>query len=217
MAAPGVVPGPASAATGRPSFAARFAAFVAERHPHALAAAREALRAAGGEAVDDASPVALERLRSPLRAELQVHLITEAVGTLPETTPGVSASHRLEQAARAVIEDCDGFVVRASIAASLTREERVELLRGMVITRAVDNRLKAFFMGSEVRYDGVPFQGKGFRSLGQEAIYGCALRLRRGAVWRARDGSWRTIRVAVAGTKYAVRAREGYRATARGR
>jgi Ca-activated chloride channel homolog len=33
----------------------------------------------------------------------------------------------------------------------------------------------------------------------------------------ARDGSWRTIRVEVAGTKHAVRAREGYRATARGR
>ena len=32
-----------------------------------------------------------------------------------------------------------------------------------------------------------------------------------------RDGGWRTIRVEVAGTKYAVRAREGYRATARGR
>ena len=32
-----------------------------------------------------------------------------------------------------------------------------------------------------------------------------------------RDGGWRTIRVEVAGTKDAVRAREGYRATARGR
>ena len=32
-----------------------------------------------------------------------------------------------------------------------------------------------------------------------------------------RDGGWRTIRVEVAGTKHAVRAREGYRAMARGR
>ena len=31
------------------------------------------------------------------------------------------------------------------------------------------------------------------------------------------DGSWRTIRVEVKGTKHSVRAREGYRATARGR
>ena len=31
------------------------------------------------------------------------------------------------------------------------------------------------------------------------------------------DGNWRTIRVEVKGTKHSVRAREGYRATARGR
>ena len=190
MAAPGVLSSSGSSASARPAFAVRFAAFVAERHPHALAAAREALRAAGGEALDETT-ISFERLRAPLKSELQLQLITDAVGSLPETTPGVSASQRLEQAARAVVEDCDGFVVRAAIAASLTPEERMELLRGMVITRAVDNRLKTFFTGSEVRYEGVPFQGKGFRSLGQEAIYGAALRLRRGPVWRARDGKWR--------------------------
>jgi VWFA-related protein len=32
-----------------------------------------------------------------------------------------------------------------------------------------------------------------------------------------KDGSWRTIRVEVAGKKHAVRARQGYRAVARGR
>ena len=32
-----------------------------------------------------------------------------------------------------------------------------------------------------------------------------------------KDGSWRTIRVEVAGTKHAVRARQGYRAVAAGR
>jgi 2-oxoisovalerate dehydrogenase E1 component len=191
MAAPSVSSGPGASVSGRPAFAARFASFVAERHPHALAAARDALRAAGGESVDENNPHALEVLRAPLRAELQLRLITEAVGTLPETTPGVSAGRRLEQAAQAVVDDCDGCVVRASIAASLTRDERIELLRGMVITRAVDNRLKAFFTGTEVRYEGVPFQGKGFRSLGQEAIYGAALRLRRGPVWKGRDGKWR--------------------------
>ena len=60
----------------------------------------------------------------------------------------------------------------------------------MILTRAVDNRLKAFFNGSEVRHDGVPFQGKGFRSLGQEAIYAAAIRLKRGAAFRGADGSW---------------------------
>ena len=44
----------------------------------------------------------------------------------------------------------------------------------MILTRATDNRLKAFFTGGEVRYGDAPFQGKGFRSLGQEAIYAAA-------------------------------------------
>ncbi|MGH9318031.1 MAG: thiamine pyrophosphate-dependent enzyme, partial [Thermoanaerobaculia bacterium] len=79
---------------------------------------------------------------------------------------------------------------REATAASLTRDERIEILRGMVLTRATDNRLKAFFAGSEVRYKDVAFQGKGFRSLGQEAIYAAAIRLRRGPEHRGKDGSW---------------------------
>src|SRR5262245_21124760 len=144
--------GTSSSAPSRGAFAARFASFVSARHPHALGAAREALRAAGGEGVDESSPHGLEVLRGPLRAELQLRLITEQAGTLPETTPGVSASQRLEQAAQAVVEDCDGFVVRASIAASLTKDERIELLRGMIITRAVDNRPEAVLTRTEVRH-----------------------------------------------------------------
>jgi 2-oxoisovalerate dehydrogenase E1 component len=61
----------------------------------------------------------------------------------------------------------------------------------MVLTRATDNRLKAFFLGGEVKYGNVSFQGKGFRSLGQEAIYAAPLRLRRGETWIAEDGSWK--------------------------
>ena len=78
---------------------------------------------------------------------------------------------RLRQATDALVAACDGFLRREAIAASLTGDERRELLRGMVLTRALDNRLKQFFTGSEVRYGATPFQGKGFRSLGQEAIY----------------------------------------------
>ena len=58
----------------------------------------------------------------------------------------------------------------------------------MVLTRATDNRLKQFFTGGEVRYGDAPFQGKGFRSLGQEAIYAAAIRLRRGDAYRDGDG-----------------------------
>src|SRR6202521_3206025 len=49
----------------------------------------------------------------------------------------------------------------------------------MILTRAVDNRLKQFFTGGEVRWGNTTFQGKGFRSLGQEAIYAAPIRLRR--------------------------------------
>src|SRR2546423_1010445 len=75
---------------------------------------------------------------------------------------------------------------------ALRRElaRRLEILRGMILTRATDNRLKAFFLGGEVRFGANAFQGKGFRSLGQEAIYGAAMRLRRGARYRSADGRW---------------------------
>jgi 2-oxoisovalerate dehydrogenase E1 component len=110
---------------------------------------------------------------------------------IPETTPGITAQTRLKAASQELLEDVDGFFARAAIAASLTPEERREILRGMVLTRAVDNRLKQLFIGSDVQFEGVPFQGKGFRSLGQEAIYAAAIRLRRGAAWRDRQRGWR--------------------------
>ena len=61
--------------------------------------------------------------------------------------------------------------------------------RGMLLTRATDKRLKTFFTSGEVRFRDSPFQGKGFRSLGQEAIYAATIRLRRGEEYR-RDGEW---------------------------
>ena len=96
----------------------------------------------------------------------------------------------MDQAHTELLDAVDGFLRRAAIAASLTREERLEILRGMLLTRATDNRLKTFFLGGEVRFGATALQGKGFRSLGQEAIYGAAMRLRRGPAYRV-DGSWR--------------------------
>jgi len=110
---------------------------------------------------------------------------------LAETTPGVEAAQRLARAVSDLLEACDGFLRREAIAASLTAAERRDVLRGMVLTRAVDNRLKALFTGTEVQYRGVGFQGKGFRSLGQEAIYAAPLRLRRGPAYRGSDETWK--------------------------
>src|SRR5438105_526548 len=97
---------------------------------------------------------------------------------IPDTTPGVPASERFRAAVEEVIESCNGFFRREAIAASLTGDEKIEILRGMILTRALDNRLKQFFTSGEVRWRNTSFQGKGFRSLGQEAIYAAVLRLR---------------------------------------
>ena len=168
----------------------RLAAFVGERHPFALGPAIEAFtlvcpRDPGRESAD------IDALREPFARELTRLLAGAPPDGLPEATPGVSVGQRLTLAKRELADACDGFLRREAIAASLTSEERIEMLRGMILTRATDNRLKAFFTGNEVRYKDVSFQGKGFRSLGQEAIYAAPLRLRRGAAYRGPDGSWR--------------------------
>jgi 2-oxoisovalerate dehydrogenase E1 component len=164
---------------------------VAERDPHALALALEAWDEAAVPAPAERAAAAIDALRAPLRESLRKRLGRPVPPGLAETTPGVDAAQRLARASADLLDACDGFLRREAIAASLTPTERRELLRGMVLTRAVDNRLKSLFTGSEVQYRGVGFQGKGFRSLGQEAIYAAPLRLRRGAGQRGPDGAWR--------------------------
>ena len=151
----------ASAETTRTGVRERFAAFLAERHPFALKPALAAF--------DHGADIA-QAIRHSLTVPINI----------AETTPGVAGGVRMQHAADEVIEACEGFFRREAIAASLTAEEKREMLRGMILTRAVDNRLKQFFTGGEVRWRNTSFQGKGFRSLGQEAIYAAPMRLRRG-------------------------------------
>jgi 2-oxoisovalerate dehydrogenase E1 component len=166
----------------------RFAAFVADRYPFALSLAREAFATAGGPRARDAAGIeTLRRALQPrLRAAVEGVTVTDGAA---ETTPGVKVAQRLSLAADELVEACDAFLERAAIRASLSADERRDILRGMVLTRATDNRLKAFFGAGEVRYGEAAFQGKGFRSLGQEAVYAAAVRLRRGERYRA-DGRW---------------------------
>ena len=167
---------------------AGFAAFVLERYPFATAAAVDAMEAAGGLVRNDEA--AIEAVRQPFARELRRRLRPLAAGAAGETTPGVPAASRIDGALDEVAAACDGFLRRAALRASLTAAERVEILKGMILTRATDNRLKTFFTSGEVRYGAAPFQGKGFRSLGQEAIYAAVIRLRRGEAYR--DGAaWR--------------------------
>jgi len=171
----------------RAGLLARFASFVAERYPFALRPAVAALDMALG---DDDTPI--DDLRAPLRRllpqTLSDFLTPDAAaaqklrGEVPETTPGVGVGERLQAAIAEVVDAADGFLRREAIAASLTGDEKRAILRGMLLTRATDNRLKQFFTGGEVRYGSASFQGKGFRSLGQEAIYAAVLRLKEGDV-----------------------------------
>jgi len=179
-----------SAATDRSAtLKGRFEAFVAERFPFALPFAAEA----GRDALDDLDGAAFESLdarREALRTALVARLSRLTPADIPDTTPGVSAGERITHARIELLEACDGFLSREAIAASLTAAERREILRGMCLTRATDNRLKSLFTGGEVRWGRTAFQGKGFRSLGQEAIYAAAIRLRRGDCYRNPDGRW---------------------------
>jgi 2-oxoisovalerate dehydrogenase E1 component len=166
----------------------RLVAFVAERFPYAATVAATCLARLAARPHGTADDI--EALRPWLRQELQIAFAWPKVGA-SETTPGVSVHDRLRQAEDELFDACDGFLRREAIALSLTADERREILRGMLLTRATDNRLKTFFTSGEVKYGETVFQGKGFRSLGQEAIYAAAIRLRRGPQWRDGHGEWR--------------------------
>jgi len=172
--------------------ARRLEAFVTERFPFAIAPVRAAFDACkGAVGLDEAS---LDALRGKLESELRARLQNVAPADRIETTPGVEAPQRFQSAVDELVQACDGFLRRAAIRASLTPDERREILRGMVLTRATDTRLKTLFTGGEVRYGEAAFQGKGFRSLGQEAIYAAGIRLWRGDEFREPRGAdveWR--------------------------
>jgi len=183
-------PARSPAGAGRPGADRRLLAFIAERFPFALGAAARALAPVLRQAAGDPDAARLDELAARARAVLARLPLTLPPG-LGDTTPGVPAARRLDAARQELAAAVAGFLRRESIATSLTGEERRELLWGMLLTRATDNQLKTLYLGGQVRYAGAPFQGKGFRSLGQEAIYGAPLRLRRGPAWRDPDGTWR--------------------------
>src|SRR4029453_1531663 len=107
-----------------------FGAFVLERYPFAATSAREALAAVTG-----ARPLlerGTDRLRDSFAREFRARLQRLAPIDLSDPTPGVSAKRRFEQALEDIVEACDGFLRRAAIRASLTPEERLEILPGIL-------------------------------------------------------------------------------------
>src|SRR5215831_13095590 len=112
------------------TLAARFAAFVTERFPFALDRAIDAFGAVCREE-PGRDPAAIDRLRGPLAEALARRIDGEAPRGIPDPTPRVTAADRLRHARAELLDACDGFLRREAIAASLTRDERVEILRGM--------------------------------------------------------------------------------------
>src|SRR6476469_752234 len=97
--------------------ASRFGAFVAERHPFALADALEAFEKAtsGREPKGDA---AIEAIRPVLQRELNKRLQAHPLPPgLAETTPRTTAAVRVGQANAELLDAVDGFMRRAAIVA----------------------------------------------------------------------------------------------------
>src|SRR5260221_9627294 len=92
--------------------ASRFGAFVVEREPFALADAVDALEAAAGGR-EPRGEAAIEALRPTLRRELANRLRARPLPEgLPDTTPRTGARARVDQAAAAFVDACDGFLRR---------------------------------------------------------------------------------------------------------
>ena len=100
------------------TIASRFGAFVAEQHPTLVRLALEVFEAVGGGKLKPRDRAGLDALRPAFRRELArrlYHAVTGPEG-LDETTPGVSAVKRLEQARAEIVDACDGFLQREAIA-----------------------------------------------------------------------------------------------------
>jgi len=117
----------------------------------------------------------LERLRDKFVAELesQLHSVETGHPVGVDACGGDVSEKIYKEAITAAFE-------RVRLHGTLTKAEKIEILRGMLTTRHLDARLKKFFMSNEVSTpEGKVFQGKGFRSMGQEAIYAAGIRLQR--------------------------------------
>lgn len=96
--------------------------------------------------------------------------------------------NKIINAANKIVWQANFFEQKNSIKQSLSNKEKILLYEGMLLTRMVDNKLKQMFMKGEIVYEGKAFAGKGFRSLGQEAIYAATLKLNCGKAFITKNG-----------------------------
>lgn len=124
----------------------------------------------------------IDRVAADAGGKLEATLLDWLAGIEPapaELWPGLDR----QQAARACLAEqaelVRGFFARQRLRATLAPDERLSMLRTMVLTRTLDQRLKREFDDKRIAWNGFASPQKGFRSTGQEAIVGAALRLRR--------------------------------------
>ena len=123
---------------------------------------RVAPRSESAEGLRDAS--------ASIQKWLEAALQQDNRGSGLETTPFVSGRTRYARALDTLFDDLRGFFEREAFRAALSDEQRRTILEGMLLTRATDNRMKQMFLSGELKYNDMGFQGKGFRSLGQEVF-----------------------------------------------
>jgi 2-oxoisovalerate dehydrogenase E1 component len=134
------------------------------------------------------APFLLRQVKRDLAPDQLEKRLLSTIDRLYRTSPQIAASELYPQTALgdAIAWNADplrvavrGFFERQRIKASITTAERKLMYRTMLLTRAVDDALKRAFDRKAVKWNGFPSPQKGFRSRGQEAIVGAALRLRR--------------------------------------
>lgn len=134
------------------------------------------------------APFLLHQVRRDLPVdELESHLISQ-IDQQFRTSPQIASSQLFPQTsngeaigwnAASLKLSIEGFFERQRIKETITADERILMYRTMLMTRIIDDTLKRAFDDKSVRWRDYPSPQKGFRSRGQEAIVGAALRLRR--------------------------------------
>jgi len=124
--------------------------------------------------------LAPKEARALLEAVVEKRLRLKEDDGLTPLYPGVTAADAAGWTRDALLEQIAGYYRREELRASLTREERLEMYRVMVLTRTLDDAIKRLFQEKRIAWEKFPSPQKGFRATGQEAAVGLALRLRRG-------------------------------------
>ncbi len=122
----------------------------------------------------------LTSVQSALIAAIREFHLPDSRSAQAEIYPTRTSAAQLETHRHRMTQQIKAAFRRVVLRHSLSKAEKTEILQGMLLTRHLDARLKKFFLGSEVKTpSGKAFQGKGFRSMGQEAIYAAGIRLKR--------------------------------------